>query len=224
MMKYVSKEDEYNTPPKARIYCSHAGCGRFLGPDRFEENNVAICMHCNRTTCGACRSTVESNVRHRCGGVEEDKTIEEFASNEGLKHCPRCNMLIELTEACNHIDCSNCGHSFCFVCLLPFRPFDDDSHNCPEYHQPEYDEDGRDWRGLHRDTGLDADGYNQQGCNDKGLNRAGELQPIPLDEGWADDNEEQDDDNTLAEFEFEELNLNADENPRSSNHAPDSCY
>jgi len=46
-------------------------------------------------------------------------------------------------------------------------------HQCVEYGQPEWNLDGYDAQGFHKDTGLDHEGYDRDGWNDDGFARDG---------------------------------------------------
>lgn len=82
-----------------------------------------------------------------------------------VKKCPKCRMVIEHKEACNHMACVYCQHEFCWVCFLPWI-----SHGylegCPNYGDPEYDEEDYRVVGnylIHRFMGLDREAVMPEG-------------------------------------------------------------
>ena len=117
---WETKEEEYNTPLKERVYCS--SCKAFLA-QKSEEGEVGItqsCAGCGDTTylcCGA--ADISNDGDHAC--AEEDETaFEGLVRGEHWQMCPnpKCKMLVELLEACNAVRCPNsaCKTPFCIVC------------------------------------------------------------------------------------------------------------
>lgn len=66
-----------------------------------------------------------------------------------------------------------CNGEWCFICLEPWLPTKAHAE-CKHYGDPDYDADGYDERGFHRDTGFDREGFTRAGYNIRGLNRKGE--------------------------------------------------
>ncbi|KAF2140972.1 uncharacterized protein K452DRAFT_334489 [Aplosporella prunicola CBS 121167] len=171
---YKAKVAEYGTPIPERVYCSNKKCSTFLADDR------TVCHRCGHKTCRECKEAeANTSAGHECGAGKTDDKIE-YTSNNRVKRCPKCSVLIQLTDACNHMTCGICAHEFCFVCL---EAWDRDAHRdrgCTYYSDPTYDAEGYDSRGIHRDTGLDKDGYNISGYNRQGFDRRGNQRPVPL--------------------------------------------
>eukprot|EP00483_Globobulimina_turgida_P008980 UN08998 len=47
----------------------------------------------------------------------ETKQIGDVDGVPSIRFCPNCAQLIKHTEACKHMECSQCNTEFCFVCL-----------------------------------------------------------------------------------------------------------
>lgn len=167
--KYVAKEEEYKTHLKVRVYCANSDCGSFLAPylhsNGRRQVSTVTCPVCATVTCVNCKKVWIPSARGHICAIDGTEKIEYTKENR-VKRCPACTTLIWLAEACNHITC-HCQAHFCFVCLETWEPVGE-SHTCPYSNDPEYDKELRDWRGLHRDTGLDRDGYGRRGYNQQG--------------------------------------------------------
>ncbi|KAK3632959.1 hypothetical protein LTR56_016007 [Elasticomyces elasticus] len=177
--RYVQREKEYKCPTNSRAYCKHLTtgggddcvrkvCGKFVGPLRQEEKEivlvVASCGDCSKLTClkcGVALNSIEESPSHGC-----EKHIEEARQAEkeelerafaGLKlgkdwqPCPNepCNRPIQLGEACNHVICSYCKTSFCFVCGTQQSADSDHWYRggCPRYNFPGESNAGYDGEG-----------------------------------------------------------------------------
>lgn len=151
----------------------------------FREDGVGSCGRCDEYTCRGCKNGVDPAIPHRCQGLEEDVQALEAAIKAGFKRCPKCGVMIELADACNHIQCDWCQHQFCFVCLRQWKSWKSDAeHNCPMYLQPDADAEGY-IAGFHKDTGFDRDGYDREGWNEQGTNRAVESKSSSSSSGFG---------------------------------------
>lgn len=131
------------------------GCPKKL----TEDENAVPCSNAPGKRCTKCaklfRKTVED---HKCEIPEEDIKFELAAQKYEYQTCPGCKNIVELAEACNHINCS-CGQEFCYVCGRSWSErWNLCLHGCPQYGKPRYDAEGYNVGGYHRDTGLNRDG------------------------------------------------------------------
>ncbi|KAK5716188.1 hypothetical protein LTR15_010014 [Elasticomyces elasticus] len=195
---YVQREKEYKCPTSSRAYCKHftpgggkesnvEACGKFVGPLRREEKEVVLivasCGGCSRLTClkcGVALTSIELSPVHGCEKrITEDKIAETeeieraFAGLElgkDFQRCPNepCSRPIQLGEACNHLTCTYCQTSFCFVCGTLQE--EGSGHRfrggCPRYNLPgesnaRYDGDGD--GGSDGDDGMDWGARSIQG-------------------------------------------------------------
>ncbi|KAJ9643961.1 hypothetical protein H2201_008099 [Coniosporium apollinis] len=172
------KQVEYNTDHPLRLYCANLECSTFLPRDPGQDITIKSeirCTKCDAATCTACKEIFTTDSPHTCNHSPRDFGFSPF---NRCKTCPYCSTPIQLIDACNHITCKVCHYDFCFVCLQWYYPPEGIGHDCPSYGDPEYDENGYDIRGFHRDTGLDCEGYDLAGFNREGVDRNGVKRPF----------------------------------------------
>uniref|UniRef100_A0A8R1E3K4 RING-type domain-containing protein n=1 Tax=Caenorhabditis japonica TaxID=281687 RepID=A0A8R1E3K4_CAEJA len=82
--------------------------------------NPKKCLSCNRAYCRQCLSITHPNVT--CEDFARlqipDQSIAEYVRVKGydkVKPCPKCQVLVEKKDGCNHIECK-CGVHFCWLC------------------------------------------------------------------------------------------------------------
>ncbi|KAL5398791.1 hypothetical protein PMIN06_008422 [Paraphaeosphaeria minitans] len=171
---FLAKEQgEYTILPKYRVYCANKTCSKFLHPnghiqDAGPNKAYAVCDNddCFQATCCYCKTLLADGAEsHVCKINVEDEKFKETVAKRGFKECFFCGATIELAEACNHITCG-CGNNFCYICGKEWIG----EHGCPQYGPANYDEDGFNVRGYHRDTGLSREGrtFQEQMLIDRG--------------------------------------------------------
>ncbi|KAF2089143.1 hypothetical protein K490DRAFT_38668, partial [Saccharata proteae CBS 121410] len=129
--KYRTKEVEYSTLPRDRVYCANQHCSAYF-PDGLNDHptGTLTCPDCNTLTCTTCKNVItEPNglVTHTCQR-EKDEAFAKAAKNLRYQPCPGCQRTVELAEACNHISCT-CGAEFCYICGQKWPCTSD----CPRY-------------------------------------------------------------------------------------------
>jgi hypothetical protein len=177
---YRLKLSEHYTPESIRVYCANAHCARYHHPRSFDNSDhrrTIVACDCGTTTCVGCKSEWQAD--HACvqlTSMSRPAWVPEYSSDCRIKQCPKCHEYIQLSEACNHMECSMCHHQFCFVCMVPWKGFHDNA-GCPMYGDPDagYDDKGfeRTGRGIHIFTGRDREGYDRIGRSALGEDRAG---------------------------------------------------
>lgn len=175
MERYRARLEEHYIPEVVRVYCANPRCAKWHHPRTFNDSDqrwTVVACECGTTTCVGCKA--EKLSQHVCEKVDSSKRPEwlpEYSAECRVKQCPKCAEWIQLSEACNHMECSSCHHQFCVVCLLPWTGSHgnedvEDSWGCPTYGDPAcgYDDDGfeKPPRGLHFYTGRDGLGQPRQ--------------------------------------------------------------
>ena len=128
--KYVNKAEGIQKCP---------GCLNFCRRKESKSNRV-LCFICSKNKngsfefCWVCMGEWKASDAgaNQCGNDHCDGTDQRLQtlakcvtkrmaySNQEcpmIRGCPKCGMLIEHKEACKHMNCPSCRHSFCFVCL-----------------------------------------------------------------------------------------------------------
>eukprot|EP00546_Thalassionema_frauenfeldii_P009930 CAMPEP_0178920662 /NCGR_PEP_ID=MMETSP0786-20121207/15126_1 /TAXON_ID=186022 /ORGANISM="Thalassionema frauenfeldii, Strain CCMP 1798" /LENGTH=669 /DNA_ID=CAMNT_0020594747 /DNA_START=1500 /DNA_END=3509 /DNA_ORIENTATION=+ len=85
------------------------------------------CTECMTNFCFTCQS--EPHAPASCVDMKNwNKTMgnSKLWIKSNTKACPGCNVPIEKNHGCNHMQCSQCGFDFCWICLSRL-----DSHLAP---------------------------------------------------------------------------------------------
>lgn len=150
LQKYEKAQREYNTPIKARFYCS--GCGAFLckrSEDKSVCNGNVRCHHCGALTCGSCDANATDIMGyHTCADKavkSEEKVIDAWKGLERGKdyqRCPKedCGLPVQLRDGCSHMICVSCTTNFCWLCGAkvsgPYSGHWDQGSACPRWNRP----------------------------------------------------------------------------------------
>ncbi|KAF2208165.1 hypothetical protein CERZMDRAFT_101619 [Cercospora zeae-maydis SCOH1-5] len=122
--KFRERMIEYSVLPKHRVYCA---CHKFLG-DQRELLDKVECPDCGSRTCTTCAELIDQNKsQHEC--TTQLDPLADLLRGADYQLCPKCDLRVELAEACNHMQCQlpACNDtSFCYTCGE--QTFDDDRH------------------------------------------------------------------------------------------------
>ncbi|XP_042207453.1 potential E3 ubiquitin-protein ligase ariadne-2-like [Homarus americanus] len=98
-----------------------------------------------RVTCTACKS----QFCYKCGGdyhaptdcetircwltkcADDSETANYISAH--TKDCPKCHICIEKNGGCNHMQCFNCKHDFCWMCLGCWKTHGSEYYECSRY-------------------------------------------------------------------------------------------
>lgn len=121
------RKDEVWCP---RLDCS--GCAKNIDGEQW-----LCCTTCNNKFCSKCRnaahegktcskakkerkksSSVVHDTKHSKSTKKQEKSTKKWAS-KNTKLCPRCGEVIQKNGGCHHVNCTTCGHQFCWLCMAP---------------------------------------------------------------------------------------------------------
>ena len=139
------------TNPKSFQYCPTPDCPQiYRVPVATTGGVVVTCPSCLTPICTTCQVTAHDGMdcdTYRRVGTQGD---EEFAkwkreNADKVKDCPVCQVSIEKSFGCNHMECRNCGAHICWVCMETF----DEGTKCyghmQEVHGSMYEDVGGEW-------------------------------------------------------------------------------
>ena len=92
--------------------CPFPNCESYAkkGKDIFVE-----CIDNKHKFCFNCLKDWHQN--EECSTQIDNKSLNEWIKVNDARRCPKCKILIQKNEGCNHIICFNCKCEFCWLCL-----------------------------------------------------------------------------------------------------------
>lgn len=82
------------------------------------ENKSYFCRYCNISYCNECDNHFHGKIS--CEFITKDFQLYKQYVNENAKKCPKCNVVIEKNDGCNHMICTQCDCNFCWECQIEF--------------------------------------------------------------------------------------------------------
>ena len=108
--KRYKLELEIMNDPNKKL-CPYPNCDSYLELIEIKKKDVT-CKN-NHAFCFECLDKPHGNLP--CN-TKLYNSIIEFAKNHFVKKCPKCGIIIEKNEGCNHIICIQCGYQWCWLC------------------------------------------------------------------------------------------------------------
>ena len=91
--------------------CPYPNCDSYLELKQIRNKDVT-CKN-NHTFCFECLKKPHGKLP--CN-ANLDKSMKEYAKNNFVKKCPKCSIITEKNNGCNHITCTKCGYQWCWLC------------------------------------------------------------------------------------------------------------
>ena len=113
--RYKFELEIINDPNKK--LCPYPNCDSFLELKEIRQRDVA-CEN-KHEFCFICLKPPHGNLP--CD-EDIDKSIVEYAKNNFVKKCPKCGIVIEKKNGCNHITCTKCKYQWCWLCNEEYEP------------------------------------------------------------------------------------------------------
>jgi len=117
------------------VMCPSSSCQKVLyfgsaGPVQAEcECGMSFCLNCGNTPHTAIPCDVVTKFLHAC--LSDQATDDLILAT--TKKCPACKVPIQKMEHCNHMNCSNCRHEFCWLCKKAWKTHSQNMFQCEEY-------------------------------------------------------------------------------------------
>jgi len=104
------------------------------------EESVAkecVCVSCKSRFCFKCGNSYHAptdceTIRRWLTKCADDSETANYISAH-TKDCPKCNICIEKNGGCNHMQCFNCKHDFCWMCMGNWRTHGSEYYECSRY-------------------------------------------------------------------------------------------
>ncbi|PNF29781.1 putative E3 ubiquitin-protein ligase ariadne-2 [Cryptotermes secundus] len=97
----------------------------------------AICNLCRTAFCFRCGTDYHAptdcaTIKKWLTKCADDSETANYISAH-TKDCPRCHICIEKNGGCNHMQCYNCKHDFCWMCLGDWKSHGSEYYECSRY-------------------------------------------------------------------------------------------
>ena len=82
------------------------------------KGRIVECTRCASEICSKCSKVLVKQECHDCELDAEDDPFRGLIRGRDYQQCPKssCQIKIALRDGCNHMRCSFCRTSFCFIC------------------------------------------------------------------------------------------------------------
>jgi len=133
--KHLSFLDYVRCHPNLR-FCPGPNCPIVIKAMECVSKNT-VCIHCKSRFCFKCGGSYhaptdcETIKRWLTKCADDSETANYISAN--TKDCPKCNICIEKNGGCNHMQCFNCKHDFCWMCLGDWRTHGSEYYECSRY-------------------------------------------------------------------------------------------
>ena len=107
--RYKLELEIINDPNKK--LCPYPNCDSYLELKQIRNKDVK-CKN-NHTFCFECLKKPHGKLPCK---ENLDKSMEEYAKNNFVKKCPKCSIITEKNNGCNHIICTKCKYQWCWLC------------------------------------------------------------------------------------------------------------
>jgi len=132
IMKYMDNEHKFNSFK----YCKngHKNCKKVYSVNCYYNScEPQLLGKPQLLWCIVCNEQLEFN--HKCKSLEDSKMLDTLSASSNFNPCPSCFILIQKTEGCNHLNCTNCKLPFTFKHLPYYNPRYNPHHNVQELHK-----------------------------------------------------------------------------------------
>jgi hypothetical protein len=128
--------------PQDFRYCPTPDCNQIY---RCNVDAALKCPSCFVSVCSACHEEAHDGMtcaerKLHNDPAAQDRLNETWASENGAKRCPACQVWIQKTDGCNHMTC-NCGAHICWKCMRVFAS-DTVYNHLTTVHGGIYEQDG----------------------------------------------------------------------------------
>jgi len=133
--KHLCFLDYVRCHPNLR-FCPGPNCDIVIKAVESVAKNC-VCASCKSRFCFKCGNSYHAptdceTIRRWLTKCADDSETANYISAH-TKDCPKCNICIEKNGGCNHMQCYNCKHDFCWMCLGDWRTHGSEYYECSRY-------------------------------------------------------------------------------------------
>lgn len=127
--------DYVKSHPELR-FCPGPNCQIIIQSQDISPKK-AICSSCNSSFCFKCATDYHAPtdcqvIKRWLTKCADDSETANYISAH-TKDCPKCHICIEKNGGCNHMQCFNCKHDFCWMCLGDWKNHGSEYYECSRY-------------------------------------------------------------------------------------------
>ncbi|CAL8129637.1 unnamed protein product [Orchesella dallaii] len=127
--------DYVKSHPQLR-FCPGPNCDIIVRSKEPMAKNV-VCHQCKSRFCFKCGTDYHAptdceTIKRWLTKCADDSETANYISAH-TKDCPKCHICIEKNGGCNHMQCYNCKHDFCWMCLGDWKSHGSEYYECSRY-------------------------------------------------------------------------------------------
>ncbi|XP_052860635.1 potential E3 ubiquitin-protein ligase ariadne-2 isoform X2 [Anopheles cruzii] len=127
--------DYVKSHPELR-FCPGPNCQIIIRSQDISPKK-ACCKVCKTMFCFRCGTDYHAPtdcqiIRKWLTKCADDSETANYISAH-TKDCPKCHICIEKNGGCNHMQCFNCKHDFCWMCLGDWKAHGSEYYECSRY-------------------------------------------------------------------------------------------
>ncbi|XP_050710210.1 potential E3 ubiquitin-protein ligase ariadne-2-like [Eriocheir sinensis] len=127
--------DYVRSHPQLR-FCPGPNCNIVIQAKECRAKRVN-CTACKSQFCYRCGNDYHAptdceTIKRWLTKCADDSETANYISAH-TKDCPKCHICIEKNGGCNHMQCCNCKHDFCWMCLGCWKTHGSEYYECSRY-------------------------------------------------------------------------------------------
>ncbi|KAL1493400.1 hypothetical protein ABEB36_011461 [Hypothenemus hampei] len=135
--QHFTFRDYVKSHPELR-FCPGPNCSVIICSREIKAKRV-VCDKCNTGFCFKCGCDYHAPtdcqvIKKWLTKCADDSETANYISAH-TKDCPKCHICIEKNGGCNHMQCSNCKHDFCWMCLGDWKSHGSEYYECSRYRE-----------------------------------------------------------------------------------------
>ncbi|XP_030748660.1 potential E3 ubiquitin-protein ligase ariadne-2 [Sitophilus oryzae] len=135
--QHFTFQDYVKSHPELR-FCPGPNCSVIVHSNEIKAKRV-VCDQCKTIFCFRCGCDYHAPtdcqvIKKWLTKCADDSETANYISAH-TKDCPKCHICIEKNGGCNHMQCYNCKHDFCWMCLGDWKSHGSEYYECSRYRE-----------------------------------------------------------------------------------------